>query len=191
MAMNMGLKVSIGALTLLLGACSTTNSIPYKASTANVISIQNSLGESNAKVSVGSFQVAAGVNQDLTCRLMGPISVAPGKTIPAYIEEALQEELFLARAYDPSSPIAITGQIQELSFSSVSPASWNLGLQVSSSQLPAGYSVSVNYQFDTSFDAFSACKNVANAFGPAVQALLKQVVNNPQFSRLAGANDRN
>lgn len=190
--MNPTLRVaSIGALALLVTACSTTNSIPYKASTGNVIAIQNSLGESNAKVSVGSFQVAGGVNQDLTCRLMGPISVAPGKTIPAYIEEALQEELFLARAYDPTSPIAITGQIQELSFSSVSPASWNLGLQVSSSQLPAGYSVSVNYQFDTSFDAFSACKNVANAFGPAVQALLKQVVNNPQFSRLAGANGQN
>ena len=190
--MNPTLKVaSIGTLALLVSACSTTNSIPYKASTGNVIAIQNSLSPSNAKVSVGSFQVAGGVNQDLTCRLMGPISVAPGKTIPAYIEEALQEELFLARAYDPTSPIAITGQIQELSFSSVSPASWNLGLRVSSSQLPAGYTVSVDYQFDTSFDAFSACKNVANAFGPAVQALLKQVVNNPQFAALAGANGQN
>ena len=108
--------------------------------------IQNSFSPSNAKVSVGSFQFAASVNQDLTCRLMGPISVAPSKTIPAYIKEALQEELFLARAYDPTSPIAITGQIQELSFSLVSPGSWNLALLVSSSQPPAGDIVSVDYQ---------------------------------------------
>jgi len=49
----------------------------------------------------------------------------------------------------------------------------------------AGYTVSVNYGFDTSWDAYSACKNVADAFGPAVQELLKQVVSHPQFASLA------
>lgn len=188
--MNMVLKASVVAFTLLLGACSTTNSVPYKASTANVISIQNTVGDSNIKVSVGTFKVAAGVDDALTCRLMGPISVAPGKSIPTYIEEAFQEELFLARVYDPQSRVAINGEIQRLSFSSVSPASWDIGLRVSSIKSP-GYSVAVNYQFDTSFDAFSACKNVANAFGPAVQALLKQVVNDPQFPQLIGVSRKN
>lgn len=189
--MGSGLRIfGIVAASLVLGACSTTNSIPYKASTANVISIQNSLGESDQKVSVGSFRVAPGLNQDLTCRLMGPISVAPGKSIPAYVEEALQEELFLAKAYDPRSQVTINGEIRRLEFSSVSPASWDLALRVSSIK-SLGYSVSVKYQFDTSFDAFSACKNVANAFGPAVQALLKEVVNDPLFPQLVGVSRKN
>ncbi len=42
-----------------------------------------------------------------------------------------------------------------------------------------------NYRFDTSWSAYSACKNVADAFGPAVQELLHQVVTNPQFAKLA------
>ena len=50
----------------------------------------------------------------------------------------------------------------------------------------AGYRASVNYRFDTSWIADNACKNVADAFGPAVQELLKRVIDHPQFSKLAG-----
>ena len=182
--------IGIASSAFFISACSTTNSIPYKASTSNVIAIQNSVAGTDRKVSVEAFRIAPGINQDLTCRLLGPISVAPGKSIPAYVEEAFQEELFLARAYDPRSAVAISGEIQELQFSSVSPASWDLALRVSSTESP-GYTASVSYEFDTSFDAFSACKNVANAFGPAVQALLKQVVNDPRFPQLMGVGQAN
>lgn len=56
------------------------------------------------------------------CRLMGPVKVAPGKTMSTFIKEAFQEELFLAQAYDTNAPVKIEGQIQKMSFSSVSPA---------------------------------------------------------------------
>ncbi|MDP9065845.1 MAG: hypothetical protein M3O06_08290 [Pseudomonadota bacterium] len=56
-------------------------------------------------------------------------------------------------------------------------------MAVRSSSSP-GYSVSTKYDFGTSWTAYSACKNVADAFGPAVQELLKQVVDNPQFHAL-------
>lgn len=171
------------SLVSLLTACSTTNSVPYKSSTANVIAIQNALKSSGKKLSVGTFKAAAGVDENLACRLMGPINVAPGKTFSTYIQEAFQEELFLAQAYDPNSPIVINGELEKLSFSSVSPANWNIALRVSTKNNP-GYTSTVTYTFDTSFDAYSACQNVANAFGPAVQDLLKKVVNDPQFSKL-------
>lgn len=171
------------ASTLFLAGCSTTNSVPYKASTSNVITIQQSLGKSGKKVSLGEV-AAKGINEAPTCRLAGPVNVAPGKTLSQYIKDAFQEELFLAGVYSPNSKNVINGTITALDFSSVSPASWTVTMSVSSN-VSSGYSVSSNYPFNTSFDAYSACKNVANAFGPAVQNLLKQVVSHSQFNSLA------
>ncbi len=169
---------------LVLAGCETTNSIPYKASTANVITIQQTMQARGKKVSLGSTTVAPGIQESPLCRLMGPVKVAPGKTLPAYINDAFQEELFLAGVYQTNAPTVIDGRVEAMSFSSVTPASWTLSMSVKSNT-SSGYTVSINYPFDTSFTAYSACKNVADAFGPAVQELLKQVVNHPQFGALA------
>jgi hypothetical protein len=171
------------AAVALVAGCSTTNSIPYKASTSNVITLQNTVKASNTKVSLGNFSMASGVTEELMCRLMGPVKVAPGKTMSTFIKEAFQEELFLAQAYDTNAPVKIEGQIEKIAFSSVSPANWEISMRVSSNKSP-GYTVVVKYNYDTSFDAWSACKNVADAFAPAVQELLRQVVTNPQFTQL-------
>jgi len=176
--------LAIAACIAATAGCSTTNSVPYKASTSNVISIQNTFQSKGVKVSVGSFSMGAGVEENLLCRMMGPVTVAPGKGLATYIKEALQEELFLAQVYSSTAPNVIEGKIEKLAFSSVSPANWEISMRVSSNN-SAGYSTSVKYNYDTSFDAISACKNVADAFSPAVQELIKQVVANPQFSALA------
>lgn len=178
-------KLLLGAgIAVLATGCSTTNSIPYKASTANVIAIQQTLESQGKKVSVGKVAMASGVEESPTCRLMGPIKVAPGKALSQYIKEAFVEELFMAKAYSPSSKSVIRAKIENIKFSSVSPASWEIAMSVRSTSSP-GYKVSINYGFDTSWDAYSACKNVADAFGPAVQALLGKVVTHSQFSTLA------
>jgi len=171
-------------LAIALSGCSTTNSVPYKASTDNVITIQQTLQSQGKKVSVGSITAAAGIVENPVCRLMGPVKVAPGKSLPEFIEEAFQEELFMAQVYDPKAPSVISGQVEALDFSSISPAHWDITMSVNSNT-SSGYTVSVKYPFKTSFDAFSACRNVANAFGPAVQELLHEVVNHPQFISLA------
>lgn len=181
---RMGLYFLNASCCLFLSGCETTNSIPYKASTGNVISIQQTLQLQGKKVSVGTLSLAAGVEESPLCRLMGPVKVAPGKSLPQYIKEAFQEELFMAQVYSPNAPSIIEGRLEALSFSSVSPASWNITLNIKSNVSP-GYTVKTTYPFDTSFSAYSACKNVADAFGPAVQELLRQVVTNPQFSALA------
>lgn len=89
----------------------------------------------------------------------------------------------MAQVYDPTAPISIEGTIERLSFSSVTPANWDIAMRVSSNRSP-GFSVSVKYNYNTSWDAWSACRNVADAFAPAVQELLRQVVNHPQFAQL-------
>jgi len=176
--------ISATLASVLMAGCETTNSIPYDPSTANIITIQNTLKKEGKKVRVGEVTLAPGVDESPMCRLNGPVKVAPGKTLPKYIEEAFQEELFMAGVYDNNAPTSINGRIDSLKFSSVSPASWDITMTVSSNVSP-GYSVSVHYPFNTSWTAYSACKNVANAFGPAVQKLLKEVVSDPQFSSLA------
>lgn len=174
----------LASVSVIAAGCSTTNSIPYKASTENVIAIQQKLETQGKKVSVGKISMAPGVEESPTCRLMGPIKVAPGKSLDQYIKDAFVEELFMAKAYSAEAQSVINAKIENIKFSSFSPASWDIAMSVSSSNSP-GYSVSINYGFSTSWDAYSACKNVADAFGPAVQALLGKVVSHPQFSSLA------
>jgi hypothetical protein len=178
--------VNLGAIALVIAltGCETTNSIPYKASTSNIISIQQTLHARGKKVSLGAITLAPGVEESPLCRLMGPVVVAPGKTLPQYIKEAFQEELFMAQVYQADAPSVIEGRLEALKFSSITPASWDITLSVKSNA-SNGYTVVSNYPFDTSFTAYSACKNVADAFGPAVQNLIKQVVDNPKFIELA------
>ncbi|MGO4808334.1 hypothetical protein AB4156_01865 [Cupriavidus sp. 2MCAB6] len=179
---KIALVATLCAAGALLTGCETTNSIPYKASPANVIAIQQSLQPK--KVSVADVGLAPGVDESPLCRLNGPVRVAPGKTPSQYIKDAFQEELLMAQSYDVKGA-PIEGRIEELSFSSVSPAYWQITMVVKSTA-DKGYKVSVKYPFDTSWTAAGACKNVADAFGPAVQELLKQVVTSPQFPALAG-----
>lgn len=178
------LSLAVAAMAFILSGCETTNSIPYKASTANVIAIQQILQAEGKKVSIGSVMLAPGIEESPLCRLNGPVKVAPGKSLSQYIKDAFQEELFMAQVYQTNAPTVIEGRLEALSFSSFTPASWDITMSVRSNTSP-GYTVSVNYPFETSWTAYSACKNVADAFGPAVQELLKQVVNHPQFAELA------
>jgi hypothetical protein len=182
--MNLLLKmVTIAIIVGVLSGCETTNSIPYKASTNNIVAIQQTVKPSGGKVNVGGIEMASGAEESLTCRLMGPIKVAPGKTLPEYIKDAFVEELFAAQAYDPKASTVISGTITHMSFKSVAPASWKIDMAVKST-VSAGYTVAIEYSFNTSFSAYSACKNVADAFGPAVQELLRLVVTDPGFAAL-------
>jgi len=174
----------IAALSFAAVGCSTTNSVPYKASTSNIIAMQTTYQPRGVKINLGEFSTAAGVEENLVCRLMGPVTVAPGKKLSTYIKEAIQEEMFAAQIYSPTSQNLVTGRIEKLAFSSVSPANWEISLRLTSNA-DAGYSVSTKYVFDTSFDAMSACKNVADAFAPAVQELIKQAIAHPDFKNLA------
>ena len=174
--------VILFAMTSLTG-CETTNSISYKASASNVFAFQKKLNAEGKKVSVGKVTVSNGVDEKPNCRLMGPIVVAPGKQISQYVKEALQEELMLANSFDPSSNIVLDAEIDELSFNSVSPAGWKIGLKIQSNK-SQGYKVAVDYKFDTSWTAANGCKNAADAFGPAVQELLKKIIEDKAFDDL-------
>ena len=169
---------------VLLTGCETTNSsLSYKASSSNVIALQKKLGTANKKISMGQVSLASGVEEKPTCRLVGPITIAPGKSVALYFKEAMQEEILLANAYDSSSQRVIDVEIDQIILSSVSPASWKIGLKVKSKNF-SGYRIETEYKFDTSWSAVHACKNAADAFGLAVQDVIKSAIEDERFDQL-------
>lgn len=175
--------ILLGASALFSSGCTTTNSTPYKASVTNIIAIQQSVSAKGKKVSVGNIVMAPGVEERPLCRLMGPVKVAPGKSPTQYIKEAFREELFAAQSYSPSASTVINGEMKVLKFNSFSSAKWQMTMNVNSN-ISNGYTVSIEYPFSVSLGAVSACQNVANAFGPAVQELIRRVVTHPNFTLL-------
>ena len=176
---------AIALISMTLAACETTSTRPYTPSTQNIIAAQQLFNGSEAKVQLGSFRLAEGVNPNLTCRAMGALDVAPGKTPVEYIRSALQDELFAASALGPNGT-EIDARITKLTFNSFGTGSWNVGLELSSPALPSGFTVEEKYEFKTSFSAISACQNTVDAFQPTVAALIASTLAHPDFGRLAG-----
>ena len=181
---NIFFLIALSSSIIFLTGCETTSSIPYSASTENVLQFQSALSKSDIKVKLGDFEENTEIGE-LTCRLLGPIDVSRGKTRAEYIKDAMQSELFLAQAYSVDSEIMIEGRLDSLTFSSVSPASWEFGFTIYSNK-SKGYSVKTKYPFNTSYSAYSSCKNVADAFGPAVQDLINTIIIHPDFNQLTG-----
>jgi hypothetical protein len=169
--------VVVAALTL--AACDTFTAAPYGISPDNNLALKTALGDQN--VAVGPFTMQAQV--DNSCRAAGPIRLPSDVTFEAYIQKAFTDELKLAGRYDPQSPVTLTGKVTELSFSSTS-GSWDIALTLDSSNGKTS-SASEHYEFHTSYSAVSACRNVADAFQPAVQALIAKVVAAPNFRVMA------
>ncbi|AJR08392.1 hypothetical protein C9J03_10995 [Photobacterium gaetbulicola] len=170
----------VAAAVALLSGCETTNAIPYKASASNVATIQTTLND-DSNLAVGKVTMSDDVS--LLCRLNGDVVVYPGKTIPEYVQDAFLEELIMAQKYNAKAS-QVNIDLEEVSFSSVTPANWQITANVASSN-GESFIVNVKHEFDTSWSAAGACKNVADAFGPTTQALIKEIVNNEKFASLS------
>lgn len=172
----------IFGIHFLITGCETTTSRPYTPSTENILLMQETLANGSEGVRLGDFTQDDNIGS-LTCRLNGPVDVSPGKTQAQFVKEALQSELFMAQVYDVSSKREIKGALNDLTFSSVSPANWKINFTVSSDK-SEGFTVETTYPFKTSFSAYGACKNVAEAFAPAVQMLISDILKDPRFTEL-------
>lgn len=171
------------AMTFILSGCETTKIIPYKASTANVIAIQQSLQIQDKKASIAEPMLASRIEESPLCQLNESVKVALGKSLSQYIKDAFQKDLFMAQVYQKNVPTMIGSRLETLSFSYFTSVSWDITMSVQSNISP-GYTVSANFPFENSWKAYATCKNIFDEFFPAVQELLKQVVNHHQFAEL-------
>lgn len=164
---------------VLLSGCAY-NASPYGASVKNVESIKQL---SIKPVSVAKFESSKPGLASITCRAAGPVTVSP--SFESYIEKAFIDELKLAGVYDPTSPLVISGRLEEVDFSSgITDGKWQFTLVVSNARKESFTSRSV-YGFSGSFVADKACQEVAQALGPAVQKLIEDIVRDPKFKQIA------
>lgn len=181
------MKKLIAALaisSIALVACETTSSQPYTPSTNNIVSMKDSLGADGTTIGLNTFTADPEVDIELTCRAMGAIDVASGKTPVEFIEEAFKTELFQAGVYSSSAENKISGTLTQFEANSWGTGKWEVTLKVTSDNHPSGYEVSTAYDFKSSFSAIKACQNVVDAFTPTVQKLINDTIKHPEFEKL-------
>jgi hypothetical protein len=177
------MKAYLWAILVAVAVLSTGcayNASPYGASVRNVDAIK---AAGPKPVSIAPFKSAKPGLDSITCRAAGPVTVKPN--FEAYIEKAFIDELTLAGAYQQNSGLVLTGKLDKVDFSSgISDGKWEFALTLSNNRAESFTTNSI-YSFSGSFVADKACQEVAQAFGPAVQKLIEDVIKNPQFKQLA------
>lgn len=176
-------------LVCFLTGCSTYPASLYSHSVSNIHAMKAKAEAKPISVKLNEFTVSGNIQQEITCRGAGPVVPSPGKTYEKYIRDAMYDELVLAGIYKDNAAITIDGRLEAIDFSSgVTDAEWSINLIIKSSN---GHTASLfeRFQFGSSFEGNSACRNTANAFAPAVQSLLSKFVNHPDFYKLV-SNDK-
>lgn len=169
-------------LVFLLTACSTYMPQRYSISADNNVALK-SVGVRS--INVGTFK--GPTNFDNYCRAAGPIAPPDGMSFEAYIQKAIVDEFKVAGLFDDQSPkVTLTGIVEQLSFSSsrgITGGSWDIGLRVNSSNGKSTF-VGEHYEFNSGFEAPTACKQTAEAYLPAVQNLIGKLVISQEFRGL-------
>jgi len=176
--MNKLLPVAVLAVAALSGCAYNTS--PYGVSVRNVESLKSL---SIKPVSVVKFQSSKPGLASITCRAAGPVTVSP--SFEDYIEKAFIDELKLAGVYDPNSRLVLSGKLEEIDFSSgMTDGRWMFSMTLSNARNES-YAVSSVFGFSGSFSAERACQETAQAFAPAVQKLIEDIVRHPRFRQIA------
>ena len=165
---------------LILTGCSTFDTPRYSVSADTVTALRMLNGKT---INVGMFTSSKPEEMtEIACRAAGPVKPPDGQTFHGFIRKALIDELKMANVFSESAPVTLTGNLNNIDFSSTS-GTWVLSLTVTSSN---GQSATVDetYSFDPSYAAVTACAQTAQAFVPAVQDLIGKLVGGRDFQRL-------
>jgi len=179
LGVSMSKSFAVVVLAAFISGCSTYAADRYSISADNVTALRN-VGSN--QINVGEFTSTEPGLSVLTCRAVGPIKTPDGETFAEFVKEAFVSELKIAELYSPDGPVTLTGNLDEIDFSSGS-GTWNIALTVDSSN---GQSISVreDYSFQTSFAGAVACNQTAQALMPAVQDLIASLIADPRFPDL-------
>jgi hypothetical protein len=166
-------------LALFISGCSTYAANRYSISVDNLTELKTLTG---VQINVGQFTATKPGLTEIMCRGVGPIKSPDGETFENYIRKAFIDELKLAELYSESSPITLTGNLDNIDFSSAG-GTWNLTMTINSSN---GKTITAteNYSYTSSFYGETACNQTAQALMPAVQNLIAQIIRNENFPTL-------
>jgi len=178
-------KSSIKLMALLLvglisTGCSSYNISKYNANIDNI----NNMKSIKGKVNIGSFTAKEKAQSAIMCRGAGDVGFADKTPFVKYIKNALVTELKHAGKYNKNSKITINGYLDSIDFNSnMGTANWIFKLKASSNNSKS-ITVNTKYEFEGSFIADRACSEMAQAFVPAVQKLINDIIKHKNFRAL-------
>jgi hypothetical protein len=121
------------------------------------------------------------------CRAMGPTPIASQLSIPQFISKAINDELKGADLYDDADGATWTGEVIKIVLSTnplLESGWWELTLRIKS-DTGTELRAEVRHPFQVDTDAHKACElSAPAALGPATQALVKNLVSQPDFPSL-------
>lgn len=175
------MKQGLGLLLLvaLLSGCATLAASRYSISVDNVVALRTLNGKT---INVGVFTVSKPGLSEIMCRIGAVIKTPDGEPFSEFIRKALVDELQMANAFSLTAPVTLTGNLDQINFSSFE-GSWNLALTIKSSN-GRFIVVKEDYSYTTSWDTRTACNQTAQALMPAVQNLVSKIVRSPEFKAL-------
>ena len=172
---------TVGLLILFTGCA---NKVPEYAPSTNNIVLLKGFTQGNNGIDIASFTDSGRNESKVMCRLAYPVGIANGKTFASYIEDAFKKELVIAGLYNPKSNIKISANIDKIYGSTMlGNAYWSFVVTLKSSN-GKSYTVKSKYNYESSFTAYSACNEMQRSFVPAVQKLIKDIIQNPNFKDL-------
>ena len=165
---------------IFLAGC-TFNIKKYEYSYDNVRTLRNLAPKASNKIKLNPFTSKKPGKDFLLCRGTAPVELPGQQPYEKYIEKAFLTELKMSDVYSSASGVAVNGHLEEISFSSAPDTGrWTIKIQISSPE-KASFVVVSEYKFKTNSDPDKACWQVARAFVPAVQKLIQDIINHPDF----------
>lgn len=175
------LSGSLITLSLMsLGGCVSNNVKRFQPDITQAYQVTNAVSK---KVMLGSFSMRAEKDKNnILCRLAGNIYLPNKMTYSRYIKHAFGSFLIAAHRYTiqtHKNTHKLSAHITDVNFNSFN-GEWRISANMQVDNRPP-VAIYVKSKFGTSFDAGSACKNVADSFETAVQDFITKTFNNPKI----------
>lgn len=168
------------ALCVCFG-CLSNPILPYSSSLNNIMTIKKIAA--GGKINIGPFTSAKQGITEFQCRMEGPSIIPNNMTIEQYIEKAFRDDFILADIYSADAKQSLTGKIAFVDVRSpVGEGKWMFKVVYSINNREM-FTIDSEYKFPSAFHAGRACKETASAFVPAVQQLVIQTCQHPEFQK--------
>lgn len=171
------------AAAALLAGCTTMQPASYANYGDNTFALR--------KITAGKARIVS--MRDLSkfdsgCRMVGPIKTAGNRPLAEFIRDSFNDEFKFAGIYsDEPGTAELDAILNSGEFSSMTAMTrgyWSFSLQISNRTNGKSLTANSRYDFDSGFDAATACMNTSNALTPAVQRLIYKAVSDSSFISL-------
>jgi hypothetical protein len=183
--MKLNSFAALAALCVMLAGCNTIQPASYSNYGDNTFALHKLPGAKVRLVSMNDIS-----KFDNGCRMAATMKTAGNRPMAEFIKDSFNDELKFSGLYsDDTGTAELQATLNSAEFSSMTNLTrgyWSFSLQLANRANGKSLVANSRYDFDSGFDAGTACLNTANAITPAVQRLIYKAVSDPSFPSLIG-----